>query len=66
MTVTTEDATQMVETDADRMRRLLMVAYSQWQGDAFRDDLPDEKHLRVWFSVGELREIAELVGTDDH
>lgn len=62
---TVEDLEHEVDTlraENERLRRLLVVAYSQWQGDAFRDDLPDDRHLKVWFTVAELREIAEVVG----
>ena len=44
----------------EALRGLLQRAYVQQPGDHFRDDLPPDKMLKVWFTVAELREIAAL------
>lgn len=49
----------------EKLCGLLQRAYVQQPGDHFRDDLPPDKMLRVWFTVAELREIAALFAEKD-
>jgi len=46
------------------LRELLRPAFSQW-GSHLRAKLPEGKMLKVWFTIGELRQIAALFVEED-
>ena len=62
--VVAEDAADDLRQENAHLRELLRPAFSQW-GSHLRAELPDGKMLKVWFTVGELRQIAALFVEDE-